>query len=97
MVDDDLGCRDKGEAPVGGPGLLGLARRGDAGAKCQSLPSKRAPPQFGCTGLGRGISRARLTTYGNTSVAIGAHLRLLGAREALNGIILFGLTTACMG
>ena len=35
-----------------------------------------------------------MTTYGHTNVELAAHWRLMGALEALNGMILFGLTTA---
>ena len=35
-----------------------------------------------------------LTSYGHTDVHLAAHWSLLGALEALNGWILFGLTTA---
>jgi hypothetical protein len=41
-------------------------------------------------------SLGAITTYGNTNVVLGAHWRLLGALEALNGIMLFGLTTALL-
>ena len=39
-------------------------------------------------------SVSALTTYGHASVLLPEHWRMLGAREALNGMILFGLTTA---
>lgn len=35
-----------------------------------------------------------MTTYGHSNVDLAAHWRLMGALEALNGMILFGLTTA---
>jgi len=35
-----------------------------------------------------------ITTYGHTTVALAAHWELMGALEALNGMLLFGLTTA---
>lgn len=35
-----------------------------------------------------------MTTYGHESSELAAHWRLMGALEALNGVILFGLTTA---
>ena len=35
-----------------------------------------------------------MTTYGHESAALEGHWRLMGALEALNGVILFGLTTA---
>ena len=35
-----------------------------------------------------------MTTYGHAPVFLANHWQLMGALEALNGIILFGLTTA---
>jgi hypothetical protein len=35
-----------------------------------------------------------MTSYGNTAISLPAHWRLMGALEALNGMLLFGLTTA---
>lgn len=35
-----------------------------------------------------------MTTYGHSAVALPPHWRMMGALEALNGMILFGLTTA---
>ena len=40
------------------------------------------------------FSLGAMTTYGGSDVDLAAHWRLMGALEALNGIILFGLTTA---
>lgn len=39
-------------------------------------------------------SVSAITSYGNNHVYLEPHWRLMGALEALNGIILFGLTTA---
>ena len=39
-------------------------------------------------------SLSSLTTYGHAPVFLASHWQLMGALEALNGIILFGLTTA---
>jgi len=39
-------------------------------------------------------SVSALTTYGHASTLLPEHWRMLGALEALNGMILFGLTTA---
>jgi len=39
-------------------------------------------------------SVSALTTYGHASTLLSEHWRMLGALEALNGMILFGLTTA---
>jgi hypothetical protein len=35
-----------------------------------------------------------MTSYGHTNLEMGDHWRLLGAMEALNGWLLFGLSTA---
>ncbi len=37
-----------------------------------------------------------MTTYGHSEIFLAGHWRLMGALEALNGLILFGLTTAFM-
>jgi hypothetical protein len=37
-----------------------------------------------------------VTSYGHTDIDLAGHWRLMGALEALNGILLFGLTTAFM-
>ena len=34
------------------------------------------------------------TAYGHTELVLAPHWRLMGALEALNGVLLFGLTTA---
>ena len=39
-------------------------------------------------------SLSSMTTYGHAPVFLAHHWQLMGALEALNGIILFGLTTA---
>ena len=40
------------------------------------------------------FSLGAMTTYGGSDLDLRQHWRLMGALEALNGIILFGLTTA---
>lgn len=40
------------------------------------------------------FSFGAMTTYGGSNLDLQGHWRLMGALEALNGIILFGLTTA---
>jgi hypothetical protein len=40
------------------------------------------------------FSLGAITTYGGSDLDLQQHWRLMGALEALNGIILFGLTTA---
>jgi hypothetical protein len=39
-------------------------------------------------------SLSAMTTYGHASLFLKAHWQLMGALEALNGMLLFGLTTA---
>lgn len=39
-------------------------------------------------------SLSALTTYGHAQLYLAPHWRLMGALEALNGLLLFGLTTA---
>jgi hypothetical protein len=39
-------------------------------------------------------SLSAMTTYGHAEIFLAAHWRLMGAIEALNGVMLFGLTTA---
>jgi MFS superfamily sulfate permease-like transporter len=41
-------------------------------------------------------SLSAITTYGYSEIFLAEHWRLMGALEALNGIMLFGLTTAFM-
>jgi hypothetical protein len=41
-------------------------------------------------------SLSAMTTYGHADLHLADHWQLMGALEALNGIILFGLTTAFM-
>ncbi len=41
-------------------------------------------------------SLSAITTYGHSEIFLAEHWRLMGALEALNGIMLFGLTTAFM-
>ena len=41
-------------------------------------------------------SLSAITTYGHSEIWLAPHWRLMGALEALNGIILIGLTTAFM-
>jgi hypothetical protein len=39
-------------------------------------------------------SLSAMTTYGHANLFLAAHWRLMGALEALNGMLVFGLTTA---
>jgi len=39
-------------------------------------------------------SLSAITTYGHAELYLAPHWRLMGALEALNGLLLFGLTTA---
>ncbi len=49
------------------------------------MPNNRAAMLF---------SLGAMTTYGDGGVALPARWRMMGALEALNGVLLFGLTTA---
>ena len=52
---------------------------------------------LGALGDGKGAllySLGAMTTYGHASDYLAAHWQLMGTLEALNGVILFGLTTA---
>jgi hypothetical protein len=40
------------------------------------------------------FSLEAMTTYGHSDLMLALHWRMMGAIEALNGVILFGLTTA---
>ena len=51
----------------------------------KALPDSRAAMLY---------SLNAMTTYGHESYQLADHWRLMGALEALNGVILFGLTTA---
>lgn len=52
-----------------------------------ALPDSRAAMLY---------SLGAMTTYGHAEIFLAAHWRLMGALEALNGMLLFGLTTAFM-
>jgi hypothetical protein len=39
-------------------------------------------------------SVSAMTTYGHADISLAPHWRMMGALEALNGVLLFGLTTA---
>jgi hypothetical protein len=41
-------------------------------------------------------SLSAMTTYGHASIYLETHWQLMGAVEALNGVVLFGLTTAML-
>ena len=41
-------------------------------------------------------SLSAMTSFGHTTLVLAAHWQLMGALEALNGMILFGLTTALL-
>jgi hypothetical protein len=41
-------------------------------------------------------SLSAMTTYGHASIYLEPHWQMLGAIEALNGVVLFGLTTAAL-
>jgi hypothetical protein len=41
-------------------------------------------------------SISALTSYGHANLVLESHWQMMGALEALNGMLLFGLTTASM-
>jgi len=51
----------------------------------------RASPDFRIATL---YSLSAMTSYGHAEIFLAPHWRLMGALEALNGMMLFGLTTA---
>jgi hypothetical protein len=67
--------------------LLGV----EAGAWAVAYLSVSARPDFASAML---YSLSAMTSYGHANVYLAAHWQLMGALEALNGVMLFGLTTA---
>ena len=63
----------------------------EAGAWAVAYVALRARPDFACAML---YSLRAMTTYGHADIFLAAHWQLMGALEALNGVMLFGLTTA---
>jgi hypothetical protein len=67
--------------------LLGV----EAGAWAAVYLAVGARPDFASAML---YSLSAMTSYGHANVYLAEHWQLMGALEALNGMILFGLTTA---
>jgi hypothetical protein len=67
--------------------LLGV----EAGAWAAAYHAVGARPDFASAML---YSLSAMTSYGHANVYLAEHWQLMGALEALNGMMLFGLTTA---
>ena len=67
--------------------LLGL----ESGAWAAAYLAVDARPDFASAML---YSLSAMTSYGHANVYLAEHWQLMGALEALNGVMLFGLTTA---
>jgi hypothetical protein len=67
--------------------LLGI----EAGVWAVAYLAVSARPDFASAML---YSLSAITSYGHANVYLAAHWQLMGALEALNGVMLFGLTTA---
>ena len=63
----------------------------EAAAWAAAYVALGALPDFGTAML---YSLNAITTYGHSSIELAYHWALMGAMEALNGLLLFGLTTA---
>ena len=63
----------------------------EAGAWAVAYVALGARPDFASAML---YSLSAMTTFGHAEIFLAAHWRLMGAIEALNGMMLFGLTTA---
>jgi len=63
----------------------------EAGAWAVAYVALGARPDFPSAML---YSLSAMTTYGHANIYLAQHWRLMGALEALNGMMLFGLTTA---
>ena len=69
--------------------LLGV----EAGAWAAAYLAVGARPDFASAML---YSLSAMTSYGHANVYLAEHWQLMGALEALNGVMLFGLTTASL-
>jgi hypothetical protein len=67
--------------------LLGI----EAGAWAAAYREVGARPDFASAML---YSLSAMTSYGHANVYLAEHWQLMGALEALNGVMLFGLSTA---
>ncbi len=71
--------------------LLTLLHGIEAGVWAAAYVALGARPDFSSAVL---YSLSAMTTYGHADIYLAEHWRLMGALEALNGMMLFGLTTA---
>jgi hypothetical protein len=71
--------------------LLAVLHGIEAGAWAGAYVALGARPDFASAML---YSLSAMTTYGHAEIFLAQHWRLMGALEALNGMMLFGLTTA---
>jgi hypothetical protein len=71
--------------------LLTLLHAAEAGAWAGAYVALGALPDFASAML---YSLSAMTSYGHANVFLAKHWQLMGAIEALNGMILFGLSTA---
>jgi hypothetical protein len=71
--------------------LLTLLHAAEAGAWAGAYVVLGACPDFASAML---YSLSAMTSYGHANVFLAQHWQLMGAIEALNGMMLFGLSTA---
>ena len=71
--------------------LLAVVHAIEAGVWATAYVALGARPDFASAML---YSLSAITSYGHAHIFLAAHWRLMGALEALNGMMLFGLTTA---
>jgi hypothetical protein len=71
--------------------LLTILHATEAGVWAAAYVALGARPDVSSAML---YSLSAMTTYGHANVYLAEHWRLMGALEALNGMMLFGLTTA---
>ena len=71
--------------------LLTLLHAAEAAAWAGAYVALRARPDFASAML---YSLSAMTSYGHANLFLAQHWQLMGAIEALNGMLLFGLSTA---
>ncbi len=71
--------------------LLTVLHAAEASAWAAAYVALGARPDFASAML---YSLSAMTSYGHATVFLAEHWRLMGAIEALNGMMLFGLSTA---
>jgi hypothetical protein len=76
---------------VGSVVLITVLLAAEAGAWAAAYLAVSARPDFSSAML---YSLSAMTSYGHANVYLAEHWQLMGALEALNGVMLFGLTTA---